>query len=171
MNEPMTKAELLGLIETEHARLEAILAPLSEAQMTEGSLASGWSVKDMLAHLTWWEQRMLQVVQAAARGERLPRLSREGEDEEATINRVNAETYQANHLRPLHEVRADFQRSYRQVVELVHSLSDDDLAPVSSIAQTLGGPLQPLIAANTYDHYREHSEMIRSQAGKRETNA
>ncbi|MDP9310914.1 MAG: ClbS/DfsB family four-helix bundle protein, partial [Chloroflexota bacterium] len=69
MAEPETKAALLARIAGEHKQLEQTLDRIPTAQLVEPRLQSGWSVKDVLAHITWWERRMVQLVQGALQGQ------------------------------------------------------------------------------------------------------
>ncbi|HEX6289618.1 MAG TPA: DinB family protein, partial [Herpetosiphonaceae bacterium] len=105
MNAPNARADLLARIRSEHTRLEAMLARLSDDQMIQPALDEGWSVKDLLAHITWWEQRMLQLLQAAARGEKAPALLQPGEDWDVAIDRLNAATLAASRDQSLSDVR------------------------------------------------------------------
>ena len=45
----MDKAILLNTIQTEHARFEALIAPLSETQLCTATGDGEWSVKDIMA--------------------------------------------------------------------------------------------------------------------------
>ena len=56
-----------------------------------------------------------------------------------------------NHDRPLGEVRAAFEHSYQGAVELAESLTEQDLADEV---------LYNLLAGDTFEHYREHIEML-----------
>ena len=50
--EHMDKTELLAAIARDRARLEELIAGIDDARMTEPSLEGGWSVKDVLAHIS-----------------------------------------------------------------------------------------------------------------------
>ena len=52
---PVDKAALLANIQAGYDQLEALLASLSEEQMTIPGVNGSWSVKDNLAHLTAWQ--------------------------------------------------------------------------------------------------------------------
>ncbi|MEK7693088.1 MAG: ClbS/DfsB family four-helix bundle protein, partial [Chloroflexota bacterium] len=65
----MTKAELLDAIRRDRATLDALVTSLSEAQMIAPELDAGWSVKDVLAHITAWEQLCLKWIREGRRDE------------------------------------------------------------------------------------------------------
>ncbi|HLX38880.1 MAG TPA: maleylpyruvate isomerase N-terminal domain-containing protein, partial [Ktedonobacteraceae bacterium] len=56
------KTQLLQLIQKEHDTLDTLLCSLSEEQMVHPDIADDWSVKDILAHLTWWEQETISEI-------------------------------------------------------------------------------------------------------------
>jgi hypothetical protein len=51
-----TKTDLLTEIRTQRRHLENNLAGLTPAEMCQPGVCGDWSVKDVLAHLTAWEQ-------------------------------------------------------------------------------------------------------------------
>src|SRR5262245_37675346 len=59
MSAPQTIAEITTRIERAMQRVVQAIAALSPAQMLEPRLSDGRSVKDVLAHLTWWDQWLL----------------------------------------------------------------------------------------------------------------
>ncbi|HEY0606755.1 MAG TPA: ClbS/DfsB family four-helix bundle protein [Herpetosiphonaceae bacterium] len=161
MNEPTSKAELLSAINTEHERLTAALSGLTDEQLVQPGVESDWSVKDVLAHVTWWEQWMVQKLGALARGDKIPRLLRPDEDQDAGLARLNSEIFAATRNQPLDEVRAAFDRSFQQAVAAVTALSEHDIFDPEGLGGSLGeAPLQ-LIASDTYEHYEEHTATIR----------
>lgn len=140
------QATIPDQMRAEHARLEALLAGMSDEELVRPEAFGAWSVKDMLAHITFWEQRVIAYCDGAKES-----LVGPEEDEQAVVDRINAEVLAANREQPLTEVRADFERSYQQVLHLAESLSADDLAD---------GVLYSLFAGDTFEHYREHIEML-----------
>ncbi|HET8905703.1 MAG TPA: DinB family protein [Ktedonobacterales bacterium] len=140
------QATIPDQMRAEHARLEALLAGMSDEELVRPEAFGAWSVKDMLAHITFWEQRVIAYSDGAKES-----LVGPDEDEQAAVDRINAEVLAANREQPLAEVRADFERSYQQVLRLAESLSADDLAD---------DVLYSLFAGDTFEHYREHIEML-----------
>lgn len=54
MSETIEKAALLDNIQEGYKEFEALLAPLSEEQMTVPGVSGRWSVKDTIAHIAAW---------------------------------------------------------------------------------------------------------------------
>ena len=69
------KRELLAEAQAAHARMEALLATLSPAELSATILDEGWSIKDSLAHLVAWEKMMLGWLESLRRGEPVVRFA------------------------------------------------------------------------------------------------
>ncbi len=162
MTEQFGKQSMLDRICEAHTRLADTVAKLSPAQLAEPSLAGGWSVKDVLVHITWWEQRMIRTLQRALRGEPPQPLGESNETHEQTIERVNAEVFIENRNQPIADVLMDRQRSFANVLAMIDELGDGDTVDPAPIEAVLGRELVPLIAGDTYGHYAEHERAIRA---------
>ena len=60
MPKPTTKKQILEAAQTERAALEELLATLTVEQITQPNVIGEWPIKDMLSHLTEWEQMVIQ---------------------------------------------------------------------------------------------------------------
>ncbi|MBN1965344.1 MAG: ClbS/DfsB family four-helix bundle protein, partial [Anaerolineae bacterium] len=125
MDAQFDKLKLLDLIRAEHDFLMRTIAPLSDAELTQPGVMEGWSVKDILAHITVWEQRMLGWLAAETRGEAVQRPEPGWTWEQ--IDALNARDYEADKARSLPDVLATFHRSYAEVLATVAALSEADL--------------------------------------------
>lgn len=128
-----------------HERLDALLAALSEEQMTRPGVTGDWSVKDHLAHLTWWGRRVITVLNGGADPLDVMPGGEKTEDE------INANVYAANHDRSLADVRADFEATHRDMQRLIETISDETLAK-----------REGWISGNSDYHYNEHIAMFRA---------
>lgn len=168
MEEQKSKAQLVAEIELERQHLEATLAKLSETQLLVPGVIDDWTVKDILAHITVWEQRMISWVAQTIRNE-VPEMLPPGMTWD-DLDEWNEQTYQKHRLRPLDEVREDFQLSYTQALQAVQGVSEQDLIDPQRFAWREGRPLWVMVAANTSWHYKEHDESIRNWLeGKQES--
>lgn len=149
----VSRAELLSRLARDHQLLEATLAALTPRQHSAPGVLGKWSVKDILAHLIAHEQQALDELRDARLGERI-------EIDHASLDLFNAEAVRASHARSYDEVHASWNASYREVVAAVETLPDEDFAPDSPIAQTLGDSIDGALGNNTYAHYAEHRAEI-----------
>lgn len=136
---PKTQAVLLDKIRSERARLEQSIAMLSEAQLTQPGVVEESSVKDILAHLTVWEQRLMQRVTGK------PEFGADMGTRE-----FNEYIFRELRNRPLSTVQSEFQTSYRYVLRVARGLSDAEVKK-----------WWMAFAYNTHGHYRWATQHIR----------
>src|SRR6266702_4374605 len=164
MEDQMDKATVLEKKQTERADLDALLAKLSDEQMCQATLEGQRSIKDILAHITAWERLCTGWIQCALRGETPETLVVNATDED--VDRLNERTFLEHQNRPLQDVLAESHQTYQQFLEQVQALSEEELNDPNRYPWTEGRSLVPFIAANSYDHYREHIEQIRAWLDK-----
>lgn len=139
--------DLLRRSRESHAQLEALLAPLSDADLTRPGVTDDWSVKDHLAHITWWEQRIIRGLRDNAPDllETLPNV------DPTDTDAINAAVFAANHNHPLAEVRSAFAVSYQEMLTLIETLPDDVFTE-----------RYDWLDGNAASHYDEHIQMFRA---------
>ena len=158
MKDPATKAELLDGTRAEHVRLEAALAGVSEEAMLQPGVVGGWSIKDILAHISDWEQRFLSWYRAGQRGE-IPERPEPGLTWDDT-DLLNQRIYEKHRHRSLPDVRDGFDASYRELISTVEAMSEPELFTVGHFAWTGDYPLLVYLRANADQHYAEHTDQI-----------
>lgn len=145
----MNQAGLLAHIRSGRAQFESALAQSSDDQLLAPNLHGGWSLKDLIAHIGFWEQRAALTFSALLRGVNPPA-------EPFTLDELNARVYAQNQYKPLAEVRLEEQAAYEQLLLLVENARDDDLFNPQRFAGTHGQPFAEWIESNTYGHYEDH---------------
>jgi hypothetical protein len=158
--EQISKPELLKRIYSQRKCLEDSLALLSNEQLVQPGVEGEWSVKDILAHMTAWEKRMIRWVGETLRGQ-VPEMPAKGMTWD-DLDQLNERTYLENRDRPLAEVLADFHHSYQEVLAVVEAIPEEDMVDPNRFEWRAGTPLWKMLAANTWWHYRMHDETIRS---------
>ena len=152
----MNVAELTALIRETSTRMERLVAQLSVAEINQPGAVGVWSVKDVLAHIAYWERYTVPIVQAAARGE-TPDLVADDATERSNAS-VVAQYYQ----RSLAAVIADWQQAREDLLEEIERLTDADLNDPDRFPWSEGRSLLDRIAGNSFDHEQEHIEQIRA---------
>lgn len=157
MEKPTTKARLLKDIKAEHERLEAVLRKFSDTEMFWSSAPGEWSVQDIMAHITAWEQTFLNWYEAGRRGEKLqlPDWSKPG-----TVDAINREIYKRNKDRWIKEIKKEFKESYKKILKIVKSVPEELMFIPGKVAWPGKDSLADYIIANTSRHYAEHVLMI-----------
>jgi hypothetical protein len=159
MTETMDRATLFDKIHTRQAEFDALLAGLSEQQMTTPGVNGAWSVKDILAHLTNWEHLTVDRVRAAAHHQEPQLLRITNEDE---MNDYNDRSYEENRSRPLQDVLSGYRQTHAQLLDAVQEIGDDDLLTPNRFAWLEDRAIWQVVAANTYEHIDEHIPAIQT---------
>lgn len=148
-----SKQELLDDIRREHATLVARLDEIPADRYREpGVWGDGWDVRDLVAHLAEWHT-MLLGWHAGGEAGRMPEMPAPGYrwNETPRLNR----DIQAKHAdRDPAVVRQDFDRTFRDVLELVEELSEERLLEPGHFRWTGKNALVTYVGANTASHYR-----------------
>jgi uncharacterized protein (TIGR03083 family) len=155
MADRMNVANVATLIHETSTELERLLAQLSVEQMNQPGVVGVWSVKDVLAHLAYWQRYVVAILRAIACGE-TPIL--EGDDE---TERNNASAVAQYYQRSLAATIADWHAAREDLLDQLEQISDDDLNDSERFAWSNGRTLLDRIAGSSYDHEQEHIEQIR----------
>lgn len=154
-----TSGDLLTAIREEHERLEAKFAPLTEAEMVFPNTMDDQSVKDILAHLVDWEQRIVDWYQTSKRGEE-PEVPGPGRNW-GQVSIINQESYELHKHESLPDVLAAFHTSYDQTYNLVAGIPEDEMFAKGLFKWTGKRTLADYIASCTCEHYKWAEKQIR----------
>src|SRR6476661_6865501 len=114
----MNREQLLTKLATAWAALKDSYAGLPDSHLIEPGVVDDWSVKDILAHVTTWEEEALKYLPTIVRGGRPPRYS----VQYGSIDAFNAlKTAEKRNL-SLAEVLRKLDETHRKLVEYVESV-------------------------------------------------
>jgi len=162
MNEAQTITDIMARIERAMQRVVQPLSILSPAQMLEPRLPDGRSAKDLLAHLTWWDQWLLFSLPADQNMPSQPITLPLVDQIPATdhwADEMNAKVYAYNQSRDLSTIQAEFTTTRNLLRQRVSQLSIDDLYNPDGMAAIIGQAVAPLICG-IYEHYEEHAHEL-----------
>lgn len=160
MSDVNSKEEMLKLIHAEHDKLDQVLTEIGEHRFEMERVEEDWTIKDILAHITTWEQKMINWVEVTLRGE-VPDRPAPGMTWD-DLDELNLQIYNENKEKPLEAVLDAFKRSYQEALEAVEGLGEDDLFKPDQFPWRKGDPLWHMVAANTWWHYKDHREAIQA---------
>ncbi len=152
----MTKDELITKIETEWENLQTALNGLTEEQLHQPGVVGDWTVKDILAHITAWQTRLIASMFKAERG-----LTPDTTEGGKTVDQMNERFYQEMKERPFDQVWDDLDASYHQLLSRLENWSEKDLFDPKRFKWMKGQPFLEYIAGDSYEHYEEHAVQIR----------
>jgi hypothetical protein len=153
----MKKSDLLEKLEQSRENFLELLDSLTEEKMLEPALPGGWTVKDVLVHITLWEAELIKLLFQAQQGRKPKTIlnSREPADQ------VNARWYAQHKDRDLEQALKDFETIRDQTIRRVQSFSDKDLTDPNRYKWLNDQPLWKWIAEDTFEHEDEHAGDIR----------
>jgi uncharacterized protein (TIGR03083 family) len=157
MDELMTKAILLETLRTRRAEWDAVLAEVPVAQMAEPGVTGEWSVKDVIAHLTYYERWFADRLEEQLRGESYvpTELDFMGEARNDVV-------FQQHRDQPLAEVLADSRATFQRLVAGIEVHSEAFLLEPQQF-EGAPGPVRiwQMLRGDVYDHYPQHVPAIR----------
>lgn len=120
----VTRQEALATLAEGQARLDALMAGLSDPELAAPATIGGgeWSAKDLIGHVAFWEELALESIESWRRGER-PRVEDAFADQ-GGVDRANEETFERKREWPLEQVRSEASTTYRRLVEEIGAMSD-----------------------------------------------
>lgn len=161
MAEPLSKAQILAQIQQEHQALLTLLADLSPLEIQQPGVVAAWSIKDMLAHLTAWEQLFLGWHQAGVRGE-TPETPAPGLTWGwKSLNVLNQRIYEQHCQTSLADIWVAFHASYAQLIATVENMTETELHTPGYYAWTGKGTVAGGVRANSYNHYQWATKLIK----------
>ncbi len=153
MGTTLSKTQLLAELNNENASWQALLDDIGEANMTQPEVAGGWSIKDIVAHLTGWRRRTVRRFQATLNHE--PDFPPPWPSELQEDDEINAWIYASNRDRPLADVLSDSREVFQQLVDAIDAFSDDELQDPQRIEWLEG---EPLSGKFVFSHFHEEHE-------------
>jgi hypothetical protein len=133
-----SKSELLAKIEHGYVASRAVLDALPAERWSE-TLPAGWTLKEMVGHLAYWEDTVPPFIESLRAGAATPSAG--------SVDEQNAKAAAAvKDLLP-EEVLKRWHDAHARVGELVRSLNDDELADGSVVEK---------LECETYGHYPDH---------------
>jgi hypothetical protein len=162
MENPKNKTGLLDSMRTARREWDQILREIDESRMTQPLLHGGWSIKDTIGHVAYYERWLQGWLEAAVRGQVTLASHRDSLDVDAR----NAIIWGENRSRSLQEILRESKFVFDRLFQIVQVLPEADLmAPYAFDRYVIpfwgrSMPLWECIADDSYDHYREHAANI-----------
>lgn len=151
MPRPTNKQLLLEQMQKEHLSLSTRIIQLSEENIVFHNSTIGYSAKDVLAHITAWEQLCLSWYHAGVNGE-TPHLPHEGYNWRQ-IPELNAMFYRRDKDKPLAQVLKDFQQSYEEILATVQQIDEKEMFTPQVYSWTNQNAMGTYFVSATCSHY------------------
>ena len=146
----MKTRQVLERLDAAWMDFEESHAGLSESQMVLPGVTTQWSVRDVIAHVSWWEEEALKHLPHIREGRRPPRYS----VTYGGIDAFNALMTEKWRNLSVAEVLRDHASIHRRLREYVHRMPDELFARETRFRRRL--------RLDTYGHYPKHAKAIRA---------
>jgi hypothetical protein len=145
----MDRGGLLARIEKAWRVLHESYAGLPDSALTNPGVNGQWSVRDVLAHVTTWEQEALKHLPTILQGGKPPRYS----VSYGGINAFNRIMGEQKHGLTLAEVRQELEETHHRLISFIEGVPAEQFRNET--------PFRRRLRLDTYSHYSEHAAAIR----------
>jgi hypothetical protein len=145
----MNRQQLLQKLDQAWAEIKESYAGLSDSQLTEPGVMGDWSVKDILAHVTWWEEEALKHLPLIIKEGRPPRYS----TQYGGIDAFNALMTERKQDLSLADVLQQQEETHRRLIDYLQSAPEEQFTQATRFRHRL--------RLDTYSHYPKHAKAIR----------
>lgn len=156
---------MLAAIREQFDEWNGLLESLSAGQIHTPMTPSEWTIKDVLAHLTAWQQRSIARFKAAGPNQQpaMPSWVPEGEDPEspAFLEKVNERIYKGYKHQSWEKVLEEWRDGYLKFQDLASRVEEPMLLDSDRFLWLDGYSLADVLLG-VYDHHAEH--LVRVQA-------
>lgn len=146
----MTKEQLLDRLDRAWKDFEESYAGLSESQLLIPNVTGAWSVRDIIAHVTWWEEEALEHLPLIREGGRPPRYS----VKYGGINAFNALMTERRRGLSLAEVLRQHDEVHARLMAYVRAAPDELIRTETRFRRRL--------KLDALGHYPIHTRAIRA---------
>ena len=166
---PQTIDELIDRINASRLKILNFVDRSDEQSLTSSTDAAGWTVKDHIVHLAYWQRSISFLLRKRPRYEGLGIRKELWDDED--LEAINAELYQRSSSMEWNDARALYDTVHRELVDILRSMTMTDLMqPYSSYLPDESGddvdnPVAFWVAGNTFGHAEMHLGWIDALLG------
>jgi hypothetical protein len=143
----LKKDQVLNRLEKAWATLQESYTGLSDPQLMEPGVMGEWSVKDILAHVTTWEEEALKYLPLILTGGRPPRYIQYG-----GIDAFNAQMAEQKWETALSEILRQLDETHRRLIDYLQSVPEEHFTRETRFRHRL--------RLDTYSHYPMHARAI-----------
>jgi hypothetical protein len=144
----MDRSQLLKRLDKAWEAFKSSYAGLSESELMEPGVTGAWSVRDIIAHVTSWEEEALKHLPLIQAGGKPPRYS----VTYGGIDAFNSQIIEKKRNLPLSEVLRQQEDTHGRLIEFIQSAPEDHFVRETRFRRRL--------RLDTYSHYPKHTEAI-----------
>jgi hypothetical protein len=143
------KQNILNLVQNTHADLMDLIASLSPQEKTARGNLKQWSIKDMVAHLNFWEGHFINQLDRQAKGEKIPTAG-------DYLDQVNDGVLYEHMDQTLKDALSEYKQIHAELLKKYENFSAEDLSDPKKFAWLEGRPMSDRILGNSVWHPQSH---------------
>jgi hypothetical protein len=149
------REEFLGAIAMAHRELAQLVGRISDDGLRHPAMGD-WTGKDMVAHLAWWHDHSVLVIEELREGGRTD----DGKDPANSVDGINERVHREHLDDPPDVTRLAFDQSFERLLEAIKTLTDEDLFAANRWPSLGEEPLVEVLLWDTSRHYAAHLEHL-----------
>jgi hypothetical protein len=134
--------------------IRRLVESLSERELTEPGMVDQWSIKDLLGHMAFWAEKSAGDLVLVTEG-RVAEIETPGSEE--ILNEWNKRESERRNSLSIAELRDEFWSSFEAAAAAFRAVPAEKLD-----IDVKGWTVAHRFAEDTYKHYNEHAEHIRT---------
>ena len=156
-----SKDDTIRELERSWTALRSVIESVPDAELTAAGVVDEWSIKDVMGHIAFWDARAALTLRAATAGK--PQDIPKGEGDN-WVDEWNEREYLARKDKSFKDIRGEWITSHENARNAL------DETPESVLHVQFGpGKVIDYFAGDTYTHYDEHADQIKSWLREMET--
>jgi hypothetical protein len=151
----LDKQELIRTMREAHQGMAEAIEHLADERLLEPAMDS-WTGKDLLAHMAWWHDHSVLVIESLRAG----RQPDEGSDPADTTDSINERTHRDHLDDPPELTRRAFHESFMRLLAALEPVTDEELFVADRWPDLGGEALVETILWDSSRHYDAHREYL-----------
>lgn len=151
----MTKQELLEKVRGGSETFVKSFEGMGPDALLETGVVGDWSIKDLIAHISFWKAELIQVLFNVKQGTTPPHSSQPRD-----IDAMNAQFHIESQARTADQILADYHGVSKQLLRRIEELQEKDFGSPDRFPWLRNEPLERWVAVDSYEHEDEHAAQI-----------
>jgi DinB superfamily len=144
----MDREQLLGRIDKHYKGFTDALTGVPDRRWLSRGVIGDWTLKDVVCHVTTWEEEALQALPLLMEGRQPPRYA----EAYGGLDAFNAMRHQAKVDIPVPQARAELETTHRDLLAFLAGVDESWFATET--------PFRRRLRLDTYSHYEEHTKAV-----------
>ena len=123
-------------------------AGLTDEQIAQPDTMGQWSLKEMLGHVTTWEEELLKYLPTILAGKTTPRYT----NMYGGIDAFNALMVEEKRGLPLYKIRKQLEETHARVIAFLKTVPEEHFVKENRFRKR--------VRLDSYGHYKEHAQVI-----------